>query len=156
MRTSRATRRQIRRLSPHRRIRHLRLSAALAAALVALAGCGGSGNQRPPAPSVQRVARATLAPNGDGLSRPLPPKWVITLRAWFPVKRSKLRLELGSTAVTVFDGSHIWHRVEVTTRGVVVDGHRTGAAPLAAPEVTMRAIHAAVDIRNLVIRRSPS
>lgn len=72
------------------------------------------------------------------------------------MKRSTLRLELGSTAVTVFDGSHVWHRVKVTTRGVVVDGRRTGASPLDAPDVTLRAIHGAVDIRNLVIRRSPS
>jgi hypothetical protein len=76
------------------------------------------------------------------------------MRAWFVSEKSTLRVELGSDTVMVFDGSHIWHRVEVTTRGVVVDGRPTGAAPLKASDVTLRATHGSVDIRGLVIWRS--
>jgi hypothetical protein len=68
--------------------------------------------------------------------------------------RSTLRVDLGSTAVMVFDGSHIWHRVQLTTRGLVVDGRHTGASSLEGSSMTMRALHGNLNIRDLVIRRS--
>jgi hypothetical protein len=103
---------------------------------------------------VQRVGSATLAAGEHGLSRPLPLNWMIRLQARFPAKQSTLRLELGSSTVMVFDGSHIWHRVEVTKRGVEVDGRRTGAPKLTASSVTLRAQHGPVEIRGLVISQT--
>ncbi|HTX31175.1 MAG TPA: hypothetical protein VMD09_07305 [Solirubrobacteraceae bacterium] len=126
----------------------------MAATLLAVAGCGTAANGSPSAPAVQRVGSATLVAGAKGLSRPLPTSWMIRLRAWFADKRSTLRLELGSSTVMVFDGSHIWHRVEVTKRGVVVDGRRTGASELTASSVTLRAGHGPVEIRDLVISRT--
>jgi hypothetical protein len=79
---------------------------------------------------------------------------MIRLQARFPEKQSTLRLQLGSSNVMVFDGSHIWHRVQVTKQGVVVDGRRTGAAPLSAQSVTLHATHGTVEIRALVISRT--
>ncbi|MBV8432190.1 MAG: hypothetical protein JO244_13565, partial [Solirubrobacterales bacterium] len=61
-----------------------------------------------------------------------------------------------SAAVLVFDGSGVWHRVEVTRRGVVVDGRRTGSSSLEASRVSLRAEHSPLDIRGLVIQRSGS
>jgi hypothetical protein len=102
---------------------------------------------------VQRVASASLDPSGKPLSRLLPPDWQITLQAWFPTARSALRVGLGSSDVLVFDGSHIWHRVELTDQGLVVDGRHTGGSSLRASSVTFRAVHGAVKIRSLVIQR---
>jgi hypothetical protein len=119
-----------------------------------VAGCGGSVNGTPSAPAVQRVASATLQPNGPALSRPLPPNWVITMKVWFPARQSTLRLGLGSAAVMVFDGSHLWHRVQLTRHGLVVDGRRTSASPLDAVTVSLRAQHGGVEVRGLLIRRS--
>jgi hypothetical protein len=53
----------------------------------------------------------------------------------------------------VFDGSHIWHHVSLTRRGLIVDGRRTGASPLEATRVSLRALHGRVVVRRLVIRR---
>jgi hypothetical protein len=126
----------------------------VAAALALATGCGSSVNGNPSAPAVQRVGGAMLRPGGNALSLPLPRNWVIRLRVWFPVDQSTLRLGLGSAAVMVFDGSRIWHRVEVTPRGVVVDGRRTERSPLRGANVTFRAEHSPLDIRDLVIERS--
>ena len=125
----------------------------MAATLVVVGGCGGSVNGNPSAPALQSLGSVTLAPGGKGLARPLPPDWEITMRVWFPTRPSTLRAELGSAAVMVFDGSHIWHRVELTSRGLLVDGQRTGTSSLPAASVTLRAEHGPVDIRELVIRR---
>jgi hypothetical protein len=76
------------------------------------------------------------------------------MEVWFPSAQSTLRVGLGSAAVLVFDGSHVWHHVELTTRGLMVDGHRTGGSPLEASRVTLRAMHGGIEIRGLVIRRS--
>ena len=76
------------------------------------------------------------------------------MRVWFGAAQSTLRVGLGSAAVMVFDGSHIWHHVVLTQRGLVVDGHRTGASPLEATRVSLRALHGRVEVRGLVIRRS--
>jgi hypothetical protein len=99
------------------------------------------------------VASTSLLPNGRALTRPLPPNWSIAMRARFRDVRSTLRVSLGSTVVSVFDGSHVWHRVALTRRGLVVDGHHSGAAPLQASSVTLRAVHGAVEILGLVISR---
>jgi hypothetical protein len=124
------------------------------AATLAIVGCGGPVNGTPSAPAVQRVASATLEPGGSALSRPLPPNWVITMKVWFPAPQSTLRVGLGSAAVMVFDGSHIWHQVELTRQGLVVDGRRTGASPLDAARVSLRAQHGGVEIGGLLIRRT--
>jgi hypothetical protein len=126
----------------------------VAATLLVAAGCGGSANGDPSAPALQRVATASLLAGGRGLSRPLPPHWQITMLARFPGAQSTLRAELGSATVMVFDGSHIWHRVELTSAGLVVDGRRTNASALTASRVTLLATHGPVEIRGLVIRRS--
>ena len=117
-------------------------------------GCGGPVNGTPSAPAVQRVGSLTLEPNGRALSRPLPPNWAISLEARFPAAQSRLRVGLGSTAVIVFDGSHAWHHVALTRRGLVVDGRRTGASPLEAARVMFRAERGPVEIRGLLITRS--
>lgn len=75
------------------------------------------------------------------------------MKVWFPAPQSTLRLGLGSAAVMVFDGSRTWHQVELTRRGLVVDGRRTGASPLDAARVNLRAMHGSVDITGFVIRR---
>jgi hypothetical protein len=100
------------------------------------------------------VPSASLKPNRAAVSRPLPPGWVITLEVWFSTTSSTLRVGLGAADVLVFDGSHIWHHVELTRRGLVVDGRHTGASLLQAASVSFRALHGAVEIRGLVIRRS--
>jgi hypothetical protein len=129
--------------------------AALAAAtLLVAAGCGDAANGSSSAPALQRVGSASLAAGGPGLSRPLPPHWEITMQARFPTSPSTLRAELGSTTVMVFDGSHTWHHVRLTSDGLVVDGRRTNASTLTASRVTFRAAHGPVDIRDLVIRRT--
>ena len=125
----------------------------MAATLLAAVGCGGSGNGDPSAPALQRVARVSLSAGGKGVSWSLPPNWMITMQAWFPAGPSTLRAQLGSATVMVFDGSHMWHHVQLTSRGLVVDGRRTGTSPLPASRVTLRALHGPVEIRGLVIRR---
>jgi hypothetical protein len=102
---------------------------------------------------VQRVAELSLVPGGRALARPLPLNWSITLRARFPARRSALQVSLGSSIVTVFDGSHIWHHVTLTRHGLVVDGRRSGASSLEASTVRFRALHGPVEVRALVIRR---
>jgi len=130
------------------------LSVAAGATLAALAGCGGSSNGNPSAPAVQRVATASLRAGGAALSRPLPPNWLITMEVWFPTSPSTLRIGLGSSDVLVFDGSHVWHRVELTRRGLIVDGRHTGSSALQASSVSLRAVHGPVEVRGLVIRRA--
>jgi hypothetical protein len=100
------------------------------------------------------VAQASLEPGGRPLSRPLPPNWTITMRVRFGAARSALQVVLGSTTVTVFDGSPIWHHVQVTRRGLVVDGRHSGASSLEASKVRLRAVRGRVDIRGLVINRT--
>jgi hypothetical protein len=127
----------------------------LAAALAVLAaGCGSSANGDPSAPAVQRVARVTLLPSGRSMSWRIPPHWAITMRVWFPKARSTLRVGFGSAAVMVFDGSHIWHRVQLTSQSLVVDGRPSGASRLRATKVTLEALHDAVEVRQLVISRT--
>lgn len=70
----------------------------------------------------------------------------------FPAGRSELRVSLGATVVTVFDGSHVWHHVKLTRRGLVVDGRRSGASPLQASRVRFQALHGSVEVRDLVIK----
>jgi hypothetical protein len=95
-----------------------------------------------------------LRGGGKGVSWALPLNWTITMQARFPTAPSTLAAQLGSSTVMVFDGSHVWHHVELTSRGLVVDGRRTGASPLSASRVTLRAQHGPVEIRGLVIRRT--
>lgn len=154
MRMSRATHRRIPPGTPPRPNSSRWLSvAALAATLLIAAGCGGSANGDPSAPAVQRVPRLTLVPGGKPVSWRLPPRWRITLEAWFPRAHSTLRLGVESAAVMVFDGSHIWHRVQLSSRGLVVDGHASGGATLRGTSVKLDALHAPVAVRRLVIRR---
>ena len=61
---------------------------------------------------------------------------------------------VGSEAVMVFDGSHIWHRVRLTSRGLTVDGRGSGASRLHATKLTLEALHDPVEVRQLVIRRT--
>ena len=75
------------------------------------------------------------------------------MRVSFAEGRSALAIGLGSTTATVFDGSHAWHRVALTRRGLVVDGRHSGGSAIEASSVTLRALHGPVDVRDLVIRR---
>lgn len=84
----------------------------------------------------------------------VPPHWLITMRVWFPQERSTLRLGTGSAAVMVFDGSHIWHRVRLSSAGLVVDGKAASGSNLTASKVTLEALHDPVEVRQLVIRRT--
>jgi hypothetical protein len=85
----------------------------------------------------------------------IPVNWAITMRAWFPKPRSTLRVGVGSAAVMVFDGSRVWHRVQLTSRGLVVDGRPSGGSSnLSAMKVTLEALHGPVEVRQLVIRRT--
>jgi hypothetical protein len=130
--------------------------AALAATLLVAAGCGGSANGDPSAPAVQRVPRLMLLPGGKPMSWRIPPRWRITLQARFPGAHSTLRMGVGSSAVMVFDGSHVWHRVELRSRGLTVDGHASGGSGLRGTSVSLQAMHQPVDVRELVIRRGRS
>ncbi len=76
------------------------------------------------------------------------------MEVWFPTSPSTLRVGLGSSVVLVFDGSHEWHHVELTRRGLVVDGRHTGSSLLQATSVSLRALHGPVEVRGLVIRRT--
>jgi hypothetical protein len=126
----------------------------VAATLLVAAGCGAAANGDPSAPALQRIGSLTLAANGKGVSWRLPPHWRITMQAWFPNDRSTLRMQLASSGVMVFDGSHVWHRVELTDQGLLVDGRHSGSSSLPASRVTVRAAHGPVKIRELVIRRT--
>ena len=123
-------------------------------AALAVAGCGGSVNGDPAAPAVQRVGSVLLLPTGVPVSWALPPNWSLTMKVRFAAQQSTLRVGLGSAAVMVYDGSRTWHQVALTRQGLVVDGRRTGASPLDAARVWLRAIHGEVEIRGLLIRRS--
>jgi hypothetical protein len=94
-----------------------------------------------------------LLPRGKPLSWRIPPRWAITMRAWFPQARSTLRVGVGSAAVMVFDGSRVWHRVELTSRGLVVDGRSSANSVMRGSSVKLEALHGPVDVRQLVIRR---
>lgn len=126
----------------------------MAATLLVAAGCGGSANGDPSAPTLQRVSRLTLQPSAKPMSWRIPPGWQITLQAWFPRAHSTLRVGVGSAAVMVFDGSHIWHRVELSSRGLVVDGRVSGGSVLRGSSMRLQALHGPVAVRRLVIRRS--
>jgi hypothetical protein len=60
---------------------------------------------------------------------------------------------VGSSAVLVFDGSYVWHRVELRSRGLTVDGHASGGSGLSGSSVSLQALHGPVAVRQLVIRR---
>jgi hypothetical protein len=128
----------------------------LAATLAVLAaGCGSSVNGDPSAPALQRVASLTLVPSGKSMSWRIPVNWAITMRVWFPRARSTLRVGVGSAALMVFDGSHVWHRVRLTSRGLVVDRRVSGGSSnLKATKVSLEALHGPVEVQRLVIRRT--
>ncbi len=117
-----------------------------------LAACGSAHHA---APTVQSVEGAVLAPGHPGLVRPLPRQWAISFEVRFGAPRAALKLDLGSSVVTVYDGGRAWHHARLSERELTVDGRKSQLSATDADTVSLRATGGTAQIRGLrIIGRS--
>jgi hypothetical protein len=119
-----------------------------AVAVPSLAGCGSSHSS---APSLQVVGETSLRPGQGALVRPLPRHWAISFQVRFAGHRDALKVGLGSSVVTIFDGGHGWHHARLTERMLTVDGRRSALAAGGASSVSLRATGGPARLRRLRI-----
>lgn len=123
-------------------------------AAVAASGIVGCGSSRPSAPDVQVVGAATLAPGQPALVRPLPEHWAISFEVRFAGAKDTLKVGLGASVVTIYDGGHDWHHAELTPRMLTVDGHASALPATSASTVSLRTTGGEAQVRRLRITRT--
>lgn len=97
------------------------------------------------------VDAASLRPGQESLVRPLPRNWLISFNVRFDGPRDALKVGLGSSVVTIFDGGRDWHHARLTERVLSVDGHKSKLTATGATTASLRATGGEAQIRALRI-----
>jgi hypothetical protein len=101
------------------------------------------------------VPSASLTPGRPALVRPLPADWAISFDVHFAGSRSAaLRVGIGSSAVTIYDGADAWHHAEITERHLMVDGRDSEIPASGATAVSLRALRGAAEVQSMLITSS--
>jgi hypothetical protein len=96
-----------------------------------------------------------VRPGGPPLVRPLPAHWAISFDVRFADSpTAALRVGLGSSAVTIYDGGYSLHHAEITQRRLMVDGRISEIPATAASSVSLSAMHGAAAIQSMLITSS--
>lgn len=116
---------------------------------------GACGSVHQTAPAVQAVDSAVLAPGHPGLERRLPRHWSISFDVRFGAPRTALKVGLGSSVVTIYDGGLAWHHARLTERVLNVDGRNSALSATDAATMSLRASGGTAQIRGLRIVGRP-
>ena len=101
------------------------------------------------------MGSATLTPGHPALVRPLPHNWTLSFDVRFAGPKDTLRISLGSSVVTIYDGGRDWHHSKLTPRVLSVDGHNSALPVSNASKVSLRATGGEAQLRAVRITSRP-
>jgi unsaturated chondroitin disaccharide hydrolase len=62
-----------------------------------------------------------------------------------------LKVRLGPSMVTIFDGAHAWHHAEITERHLMVDGRQSAMPAAGASTISLTAMRGGAEVSSMLI-----